>query len=228
MKAHRDDFNLTSMCRVLKVHRSGYYAWLSQPQSHRAIANASLTQKIQASYEQSMGIYGSPRIFCDLREAGIACGENRVARLMQAAQIRSTRGYKRPRFKVGKPAVVAPNQLQRQFQSDTPDSAWVTDITYVRTYEGWLYVAVVLDLYSRAVVGWSMNARMQTDLVLDALTMAVWRRKPKSPVIIHSDQGSQFGSDAFLRWCHDNRLSPSMSRRGNCWDTQSTIALNAC
>lgn len=218
MKAHRDEFNLTSMCRVLKVHRSGYYAWLSQPQSHRAIANAALTQKIQASYEQSMGIYGSPRIFCDLREAGIACGENRVARLMQVAQIRSTRGYKRPRFKVGKPAVVAPNQLQRQFQSDTPDSAWVTDITYVRTYEGWLYVAVVLDLYSRAVVGWSMNARMQTDLVLDALTMAVWRRKPKSPVIIHSDQGSQFGSDAFLRWCHDNRLSPSMSRRGNCWD----------
>jgi putative transposase len=218
MKAHRDEFNLTSMCRVLKVHRSGYYAWLSQPQSRRAIANAALTQKIQASYEQSMGIYGSPRIFCDLREAGVACGENRVARLMQLAQIRSTRGYKRPRFKVGKPAVVAPNQLQRQFQSDTPDSAWVTDITYIRTYEGWLYLAVVLDLYSRAVVGWSMNARMQTDLVLDALTMAVWRRKPKSPVIIHSDQGSQFGSDAFLRWCHDNRLSPSMSRRGNCWD----------
>ncbi len=218
MKAHRDEFNLTSMCRVLKVHRSGYYAWLSQPQSRRAIANAALTQKIQASYEQSMGIYGSPRIFCDLREAGVACGENRVARLMQLAQIRSTRGYKRPRFKVGKPAVVAPNQLQRQFQSDTPDSAWVTDITYIRTYEGWLYLAVVLDLYSRAVVGWSMKARMQTDLVLDALTMAVWRRKPKSPVIIHSDQGSQFGSDAFLRWCHDNRLSPSMSRRGNCWD----------
>ena len=218
MKAHRDEFNLTSMCRVLKVHRSGYYAWLSQPQSRRAIANAALTQKIQASYEQSMGIYGSPRIFCDLREAGVACGENRVARLMQLAQIRSTRGYKRPRFKVGKPAVVAPNQLQRQFQSDTPDSAWVTDITYIRTYEGWLYLAVVLDLYSRAVVGWSMNARMQTDLVLDALTMAVWRRKPKSPVIIHSDQGSQFCSDAFLRWCHDNRLSPSMSRRGNCWD----------
>jgi len=130
MKAHRDEFNLTSMCRVLKVHRSGYYAWLSQPQSRRAIANAALTQKIQASYEQSMGIYGSPRIFCDLREAGVACGENRVARLMQLAQIRSTRGYKRPRFKVGKPAVVAPNQLQRQFQSDTPDSAWVTDITY--------------------------------------------------------------------------------------------------
>ena len=94
----------------------------------------------------------------------------------------------------------------------------MTDITYIRTHEGWLYLAVVLDLFSRSVVGWSMSARMQTDLVLDALTMAVWRRKPKSLVIIHSDQGSQFGSDAFLRWCRDNRLSPSMSRRGNCWD----------
>jgi len=94
----------------------------------------------------------------------------------------------------------------------------VTDITYIRTYEGWLYLSAVLDLHSRSVVGWSMGPRMQTSLVLDALTMAVWRRKPKAPVIIHSDQGSQFGSDAFTRWCHDNRLSPSMSRRGNCWD----------
>jgi len=206
------------MCRVLRVNRSGYYAWLHQPQSLRAKANEFLTCKIRESYEQSMGIYGSPRIFCDLREAGVACSENRVAKLMRAAQIRSVRGYKRPRFKAGKPSIVAPNQLQRQFQHDTPDSAWVTDITYIRTFEGWLYLAAVLDLHSRSVVGWSMGPRMQTSLVLDALTMAVWRRKPKAPVIIHSDQGSQFGSDAFARWCQDNRLSPSMSRRGNCWD----------
>lgn len=119
---------------------------------------------------------------------------------------------------MGKPALVAPNQLQRQFQYDEPDQAWVTDITYIRTHEGWLYLAAVLDLHSRAVVGWSMGSRMQTSLVLDALTMAVWRRKPKNSVIIHSDQGSQFGSDEFNRWCKDNRLSPSMSRRGNCWD----------
>jgi|GEM_PF-96440 len=143
---------------------------------------------------------------------------NRVARLMRAAQIKSVRGYKRPRYKVGKPALVAPNQLQRQFQHDEPDQAWVTDITYIRTHEGWLYLAAVLDLHSRAVVGWSMGSRMQTGLVLDALTMAVWRRRPKGSVIIHSDQGSQFGSDEFNRWCKDNRLSPSMSRRGNCWD----------
>ena len=206
------------MCRVLKVHRSGFYAWLHEPLSPRAKANEMLTAKIRESYDQSMGIYGTPRIFCDLREAGVACGENRVARLMRAAGIKSVRGYKRPRYKVGKPALVAPNQLQRQFQHDEPDQAWVTDITYIRTLEGWLYLAVVLDLHSRAVVGWSMGPRMQTSLVLDALMMAVWRRRPKASVIIHSDQGSQFGSDEFNRWCKDNQLSPSMSRRGNCWD----------
>jgi len=128
------------------------------------------------------------------------------------------RGYKRPRYKVGKPSVVSPNQLQRQFQQGEPGRAWVTDITYIRTHEGWLYLGAVLDLHSRAVVGWAMGGRMQTALVLDALTMAVWRKRPKDWVIIHSDQGSQFGSDEFSRWCKDNRLSPSMSRRGNCWD----------
>jgi putative transposase len=206
------------MCRVLKVHRSGYYAWLREPLSPRAKANEKLTTQIREFYDQSMGIYGSPRIFFDLKEAGVACSENRVARLMRAAQIKSVRGYKRPRYKVGKPEQVAPNQLKRQFQHHEPDHAWVTDITYIRTHEGWLYLAAVLDLHSRAVVGWSMDARMQISLVLDALTMAVWRRRPKDSVIIHSDQGSQFGSDEFNRWCKDNRLSPSMSRRGNCWD----------
>lgn len=112
-----------------------------------------MTLKIREVYDQSMGIYGSPRIFCDLREAGLACGENRVARLMKAAHIKSVRDYKRPRFKVGKPALVAPNQLQRQFQQDEPDQAWVTYITYIRTHEGWLYLAAVLDLHLRAVVG---------------------------------------------------------------------------
>ena len=218
MRAHRAEFRLSSMCRVLKVHRSGYYAWLHEPLSPRAKANVALTHKIREFFDQSMGIYGSPRIYCDLREAGVACSENRVARLMRAANIRSVRGYKRPRYKVGKPSVVSPNQLQRQFQQGEPGRVWVTDITYIRTHEGWLYLGAVLDLHSRAVVGWAMGERMQTTLVLDALTMAVWRKRPKDWVIIHSDQGSQFGSDEFSRWCKDNRLSPSMSRRGNCWD----------
>ncbi|WP_277540856.1 IS3 family transposase [Polynucleobacter sphagniphilus] len=218
IKEHRDEFRLSSMCRVLKVHRSGYYAWLKEPQSPRALENAKLAEQIRYYYDQSMGIYGSPRIYHDLKEAGISCSENRVARLMKASQLRSIRGYKRPRYRVGRPALVSPNQLQRQFTYDAPDQAWVTDITYIRTYEGWLYLAVVIDLHSRLVVGWSMQARMETRLVLDALTMAIWRRKPKNSVIIHSDQGSQFGSDEFNRWCKDNSLSPSMSRRGNCWD----------
>ena len=218
IQAHRSEFRLLSMCRVLKVHRSGFYAWLKTPVSPRAIENESLIKKVRYFYDLSNGIYGSPRIYTDLREAGINCSENRVARLMKVAQLRSVRGYKRPRYKMGRPSSVAPNQLQRQFTYDQPDQAWVTDITYIRTYEGWLYLAVVIDLYSRAVVGWSMKNSLETIIVLDALTMAKWRRKPEGKIIIHSDQGSQFGSDEFIRWCKENQLSPSMSRRGNCWD----------
>jgi putative transposase len=206
------------MCRVLRIQRSGYYAWKATPKSARTLADESLMADIRKSFEDSQGIYGSPRVHCDLREAGIACGEKRVARLMRQAQLRSVRGYKRPRYKIGMPSTTAPNLLQREFTVAHPDQVWVTDITYIRTYEGWLYLTVVIDLYSRAVVGWSMKSTMATELVLDALMMAVWRRRPKTPVMIHSDQGSQFGSDEFNRWCKDNQLVPSMSRRGNCWD----------
>lgn len=218
IEQHRHEFRLISMCRVLKVHRSGYYAWSACPKSARALADESLLETIKEFFEASYGIYGSPRIHRDLREAGTRCGVKRVARLMSQAGLKSVRGYKRPRYKTGKPAIAAPNRLGQQFTFTAPDQAWVTDITYIRTYEGWLYLAVVIDLYSRAVIGWSMKPTMATELALDALTMAVWRRKPKQPVIIHSDQGSQFGSDDFTRWCKDQRLTPSMSRRGNCYD----------
>lgn len=137
---------------------------------------------------------------------------------MRQAQLRSVRGYKRPRYRVGLPATAAPNRLQREFTVTLPNQVWVIDITYIRTHEGWLYLTAVIDLYSRMVVGWAMNASMATELVLDALTMAVWRSRPTGPVMIHSDQGSQFGSDDFARWCKDNQLVPSMSRRENCWD----------
>jgi putative transposase len=218
MAEHQGLFRLSSMCRVLRIQRSGYYAWKATPKSALTLTDESLMADIRKSFEESQGIYGSPRIHCDLREAGIACGEKRVARLMRQAQLRSVRGYKRPRYRVGIPSTTAPNLLQREFTVAHPDQVWVTDITYIRTYEGWLYLTVVIDLYSRAVVGWSMKSTMATELVLDALMMAVWRRCPKTPVMIHSDQGSQFGSDEFNRWCKDNRLVPSMSRRGNCWD----------
>ena len=218
MAEHHGQFRLSSMCRVLRIQRSGYYAWKARPKSARTLADETLLVNIKQSFENSHGIYGSPRVHRDLREDGVLCGEKRVARLMQQAQLRSVRGYKRPRYKAGKPAATAPNRLQREFTVALPDQVWVTDITYIRTYEGWLYLTVVIDLYSRMVVGWSMNATMATELVLDALMMAVWRRRPKMSVMIHSDQGSQFGSDDFNRWCADNKLLPSMSPRGNCWD----------
>ncbi len=215
---HRDEYRLSSMCRALKVHRSGYYAWKAKPHSLRHQEDQALLVEIKQSYEDSMGIYGSPRIHSDLRELGLACSTKRVARLMREAKLASVRGYKRPRFKAGKPTLASPNRLEQVFTVVSPDTAWVTDITQIRTYEGWLYVAVVIDLYSRAVVGWSMRANMRTELVLDAMLMAKWRRQPASAVLIHSDQGSQFGSDEFSRWCKENGFITSMSRRGNCYD----------
>ncbi len=148
-----------------------------------------------------------------------ACSPNRVARLTRLAGIRAQIGYKRKSgFYGGKPSVTAPNRLNRDFKMQAPDCAWVTDITYIKTREGWLYLTVVIDLYSRRVIGWSMQSRMQMDLVLTALLMAVWRRKPKKTVIIHSDQGSQFTSHEWQKFLKAHNLEASMSRRGNCYD----------
>jgi putative transposase len=137
---------------------------------------------------------------------------------MNVNNIKAIHGYKIPRGKYGRPSIIAPNKLQRAFTVEHPDRAWVTDITYIRTWQGWLYLAVVMDLFARKVVGWSMKPTLARELVLDAILMAVWRRKPKQSVLIHSDQGSQFGSDDWQRFCRDHDLEPSMSRRGNCWD----------
>ena len=136
---------------------------------------------------------------------------------MREHKIRAIRGYRSPRHVVGRPSIISPNKLNREFTVDRPDKAWVTDITYVRTWQGWLYLAVVMDLYSRRIVGWSMKPTLARELVLDAILMAVWRRRPQG-TLIHSDQGSQYGSDDWLRFCREHHLEPSMSRRGNCWD----------
>jgi putative transposase len=206
------------MCRVLRVHRSGYYAWLKEPISDREKDNQRLLGFIRECHEDSDQSYGSPRITRDLREMGEQCGKHRVARLMRKEGLKAKTGYKRPRYKAGRPALVVTNRLEQNFNVQRPDYAWVTDITYVRTWEGWLYLAVVVDLFSRMVVGWSMKATIARELVIDALLMAVWRRKPKNRVIVHSDQGSQYGSDDWMRFCRDNNLDTSMSRRGNCYD----------
>ena len=206
------------MCRVLKVHRSGFYAWLQQPLSSRAIEDRRLLTLIRESYDNSGSSYGSPRVFRDLRERGELCGLHRVARIMREHKIKAQRGYTKPKFKYGKLSMVAPNQLAQNFDVKAPNTVWVTDITYVRTWEGWLYLAVVVDLYSRMVVGWSMKSSLHRDIVLDALLMAVWRRRPETTVIVHSDQGSQYGSDDWDRFLRAHGIEPSMSRRGNCYD----------
>lgn len=173
---------------------------------------------IRASHTASDGIYGALRVTADLRETGEGCGKNRVARLMRINGIRGVTGYKIPRPVFGKPSIMIPNRLQRQFTVSRPNEAWVTDITYIRTWQGWLYLAVVIDLFARKVVGWSMKPTLAKELVLDALLMSVWRRRPTETVIVHSDQGTQYGSDAWYRFCVSHNLKPSMSRRGNCWD----------
>jgi putative transposase len=206
------------MCRVLQVARAGFYKWLHKPLSDRAIEDQRLLGLIRDSYTISGGVYGAPRVFGDLREAGETCGKHRVARIMRRHKIKAIRGYKAPRHIAGRPSILAPNRLNREFTVDAPDRAWVTDITYIRTWQGWLYLAVVMDLHARKVVGWSMKPTLARELVLDALLMAVWRRKPQRSVLVHSDQGTQYGSDDWRRFCRSNNLEPSMSRRGNCWD----------
>jgi len=206
MKSRLNRYSLRLMCRILQINRSGFYRWLQSPQSNREKANQHLVGLIKQSWLESGCVYGSPRIHADLRDWGELCGVNRIAKLMKRHKIQAQLGYKRRYRKAASPSVTAPNYLQQIFTADNPDQCWVTDITYIRTYEGWLYLAIVVDLYSRQVIGWSMSSRLKQDIVLNALLMAVWRRRPKQAVIVHSDQGIQYTSDS------------SMSRRGNCYD----------
>jgi len=204
---------------MMAVHPSGYYAWQQQPDSARAKEDGRLLGLIKQSWLESGGVYGYRKISADLRDLGEACGKHRVARLMQCEGLRSQTGYqRRPGHYGGRPTVVAPNHLDRQFDVSEPNKVWVTDITYIRTHEGWLYLAAVLDLFSRQVVGWSMGARIDRELALNALLMAVWRRRPETEVLVHSDQGSQFSSHDWQDFLKAHRLKPSMSRRGNCHD----------
>jgi len=207
------------MCRILKVHHSGFYVWLKTPLSNRAKDDRRVTGLIKQAWLESGCVYGYRKIHDDLRSLGEKCCPNRIARLAKEAGIKAQIGYRRrPGTYGGTPAVIALNRLKQDFDTRAPDQVWVTDITYIRTHEGWLYLAVVIDLYARRVVGWSMQSRMHMDLVLSALLMAVWRRKPISKVIVHSDQGSQFTSYEWQSFLQTHNLEASMSRRGNCYD----------
>jgi len=227
IRQHEACHTVALMCRVLTVSRSGYYAWRNRPPSDRAQANVRLAIDVHRIFDEHKGRIGSPRIMEQLRTEGQRVGKNRVAGVMQVEQLRAkaARKYKATTNSNHK-LPVAPNLLQQDFTASAPNQKWVSDITYIATDEGWLYLAVVLDLYSRLVVGWSMAERMTTELVSDALTMALWRRKMPKGVIVHSDRGSQYCSAAYQRLLRNNQLVCSMSKKGDCYDNAAMESWN--
>jgi putative transposase len=217
---HRSVWPVAWLCEALGVSRSGFHAWLHRGPSARTIVDEELTTKVRTSFIASARTYGARRVWRDVLADGASCGLHRIERLMRANALRA-----RPRRR-GLPKdegersnlSVAPNALDRQFSADQPNRKWIADFTYVWTAEGWLYVAAVIDLFSRRVVGWSMKAEMTAQLVTDALMMAIWRRGKPDALLHHSDRGSQYSSDQFQRLMADNGVVCSMSRSGNVWD----------
>jgi len=207
------------MCQVLNVSRSGYYSWLNRTPSKRKLENEKLKIKIAEIYWQNRGTYGSPRIHKKLKKEGYHYNIKRIEKLMKELGLKARQKRK---FKVTTDSnhnyPVKENLLKREFDVDTPNKAWVSDITYISTQEGWLYLTVIIDLYSRKVVGWSMNKRMTKQLVIDALIMAVKKRKPSKGLIFHSDRGSQYASHDFQNSLLRYGMKSSMSRKGDCWD----------
>ncbi len=217
---HRGIWPVTVMCGALGVSRSGFYAWRQRPPSRRAQTDARLVVAVRTSFVDRDRTYGARRILGDVREAGHQCGRQRVARLMRTAALRARpRRRRRPEDEGIRPEhTIAPNVLDRQFVATAPNQKWVADFTYLWTREGWLFLAVVLDLFSRRVVGWSMQATMTAQLVTDALTMAVWRRGDVDALLHHSDRGSQYTSEDVQRLLRELGVACSMSRSGNVWD----------
>lgn len=207
------------MCRLLKVSTSGYYAWRTRPESHRAQEDRELTRIIRRLHAESGGVYGSPKIHADLRDEGFKVGRNRVARLMRDARLR---GCPKRRFRVKSSKapghLVTPNLLDQDFRAGRANERWASDITYIHTTQGWLYLAIVMDLYSRRIVGWSMDRHMSRYLAIDALRMAIGRRQPGDGLIHHSDRGPQYISDDFLAELKEHGMRSSMSGSGNCFD----------
>ncbi|OXS14587.1 IS3 family transposase [Zobellella denitrificans] len=217
--ANQGQFSTALMCRVFEVSRSSYYEWRSRPPSPRKQQEKALKAKIRKHHEEGRATYGTRRIQKKLTGDGEAVSRRRVARLMKEEGLacKTRRKFKATtNSKHDKP--VAPNLLARHFSAEKPDQAYVGDITYIPTREGWLYLAVFIDLCSRAVVGWSMGSRMPASLVSDALSMAIWKRRPAAGLLVHSDRGSQYASDSFQRLLKQHDFKCSMSRKGNCWD----------
>jgi putative transposase len=216
---HRDELLVTRMCKALNVSPSGFYAWRSRPVSAREMANRELVKKIEAVYYDSYETYGSPRVYHELKSQDVACSENRVARLMRLRGLRAkqVRRYKST-TKRNKRHPVAPNLLKRDFRADRPDHKWLTDITYIPTQEGWLYLAVILDLYNRGIVGWAMSERMTSALTISALKMAIRERRPGVGLIHHSDQGSQYTDGTYQALLRNHGIQASMNGVGTWYD----------
>lgn len=215
------------MCRVLAVSTSGYYSWKNRPPSRRELENKKLTCKIKAIFDDERCRAGAIRITKRLKSTGETAGRHRVARIMRKKGWRAKAAKK---FKAttnsNHKLPVAPNLLMQNFRATKPNAKWVTDITYIWTDEGWLYLATVMDLYSRMMVGWSLSDRMTKQLVIDALQSALWRRRMPKNVIVHSDRGSQYCSAAYQDLLRDHKLICSMSKRGNCYDNAAMESWN--
>lgn len=216
---HRTDWRVERLCAALGVSRSGYYAWRSAPESRRTRENRVLLTRLQAVHTEAREAYGADKTWRVLRAQGVACGRHRVARLRRIHGIEARRRRRfRLAYKARNSAPAAPNLVDRQFHAPAPNRIWAGDITFIPTRQGWLYLAVVLDLYSRRIVGWAMSARPDSQLVLDALTMALTHRRPAPGLIHHSDQGIQYSSGVYQACLKTRGLVPSMSRKGNCYD----------
>lgn len=219
IEAHRATFAVQPMCKVLQVSRSGYYAWRSRPVSRREMANQELMAQIRVVHGESYETYGSPRIYRELDGKGIRCSENRVARLMRQHGIaaKQTKRYK-VTTKANRKYPAAPNLLGRQFRASRPDETWLADITFIYTRQGWLYLAAVMDLFSRRIVGWAMAERMTSSLVSSALQMALQQRRPPIDLLHHSDQGSQYTGMDYQQLLQENRMQVSMNGVGSYYD----------
>jgi transposase InsO family protein len=219
VRDHRFEFRVWLMCRVLEVSRSGYYAWQRRPVSRRKQANDVLVSQIRLAHQRSRRSYGSPRITDELNDGGTLCGRHRVARLMRQARIKAKTVKKFKATTNSKHALpVAENLLARQFTVAGPNQVWLADITYVWTGEGWLYLAVVLDLYARRIVGWGMSDRINGELTLSALRQAFANRRPSPDLLHHSDRGKQYAAGDYQKLLRDHGAICSMSRKGDCWD----------
>ena len=227
MKSNQAKYRISTMCRTLGVSTSGYYAWLLRRPSPRKQRDVQLGDRIEAIHGRSRNTYGRPRIKAELKDDGISISNDRLARLMNERQLQGASRRKGIRTTVrDRDARPAPDLVDRKFVADAPNKLWVADITYVPTYAGFLFLAVVLDAFSRRIVGWATSSNMKTQLVLDALNMAIHRRKPLD-VVHHSDQGTQYTSIAFGSRCREANIRPSMGSVGDCYDNAMCESFNA-